>query len=179
MPRLLSPRPRVPRLRPPAAAPIATAAALAVAAVLTATPALAEGGGGAFAPPQDKVVQKECSACHMAYSPGMLPARSWRKIMADLGNHFGEDASLDKATTQHIADYLVAHAADAGGRRSWAMRGLKPTDVPLRITDTPWWVRAHWGEVPASAFKDPRVGSKANCAACHRGAAMGMFGEEE
>jgi Dihaem cytochrome c len=147
------------------------------AGLLDVPRAMAE-GGGQFPPPRDGVAMKECSACHMAFPPAMLPARSWHKLMAGLDNHFGENASLDPATAQHINDFLVANAADAGGRESRLLRGLDQADTPLRISEMPWWVRAHNGEVRPSAFKDPRVGSKANCTACHRGAAKGYYGDD-
>jgi hypothetical protein len=131
-----------------------------------------------FPPIRDTVVQTECSACHMAYPAGLLPARSWQAVMNGLKDHFGENASLDAATAKHIADYLVANAADARGRRSRVLRGLGASDVPLRISETPWWIAEHRGEVSPGAFEDPRVGSKANCAACHRGAVRGVFEDD-
>src|SRR4051812_22331997 len=72
--------------------------------------------------------KKECGACHMAFQPELLPARSWTALMAGLDNHFGENASLDAATSQAILAYLQAHAADVGGgyghHHNHALRGL-------------------------------------------------------
>jgi mono/diheme cytochrome c family protein len=31
--------------------------------------------------------KQECAACHMAYPPGLLPARSWTRIMSGLDKH--------------------------------------------------------------------------------------------
>lgn len=131
-----------------------------------------------FPPVRDATVQTECSACHIAYPAGLLPAGSWRALMAGLEDHFGENASLDEATAKHITDYLVANAADAGGERSGVLRGIPPGQTPLRISDTPWWIGEHRGEVRPGAFEDPRVGSKANCVACHRSAAQGVFEDD-
>ena len=39
------------------------------------------------------VYVEECSECHIAYSASMLPQRSWKKMMASLDDHFGENAS--------------------------------------------------------------------------------------
>jgi len=39
-------------------------------------------------------------------------------------------------------------------------------------------VREHRGEVRPGAFEDPRVKSKANCVACHRGAEMGSYDDD-
>ena len=40
------------------------------------------------------------------------------------------------------------------------------------------WIRAHREEVSPAAFASPKVKSKANCVACHAGAAKGMFGDD-
>ena len=121
---------------------------------------------------------KECGACHMAFPPQLLPARSWKKIMSGLSDHFGEDAELADATRAEITGYLVAHAADAPGTAdsSLLMRGVDPSAVPLRITQMPFWKAAH-SEVPASEFRNAQVKSAANCLACHRGGGEGESGE--
>jgi hypothetical protein len=113
-------------------------------------------------------VNKECGACHMAFQPLFLPARSWQAIMSDLSNHFGEDASItDPAVLKDITDYLVANAGDANGRTNGWLRRIPPDQTPLRITELEGWVRSHSEEVGAAAFA--KAGSKANCLFCHRG----------
>jgi hypothetical protein len=122
-------------------------------------------------------VKKECGACHMAFQPAFLPARSWEALMGDLPNHFGEDASLkDPALVKEITDYLVQNAGDAGGKSNNWVKRIAKTETPLRISETPGWVRAHSEEVGAAAWK--KAGSKANCVACHKGADVGNYGEE-
>ena len=130
-----------------------------------------------FPPVTDPTVEAECGACHMAFQPSMLPARSWRAVMAGLDDHFGENAVLDAATASLIEDRLVAGAADAGGRSSEVVYGLPADAVPLRISDTPWW-RGEHDEIRASAYDRPRVGSKANCVACHAAAARGIYEDD-
>jgi cytochrome c551/c552 len=152
---------------------------VALLCLAAAGPARAE--GGPTVPPIDNpVVQKECGACHMAYAPQMLPMRSWQAIMANLGDHFGENATLAASDGTAIAAYLVAHAGDApgtvNGRRF--MRGIPVDATPLRITDTRFWKRGH-SEISAASFAAPNVKSKANCVACHSAAAAGQYGEEE
>jgi cytochrome c551/c552 len=124
--------------------------------------------------------EKECGACHMAYPPQLLPARSWQKIMSGLSDHFGEDAELADATRAEITAYLVAHAADAPGTANgWVfLRGVDASAVPLRITQLPFWKAAH-SEIPASEFKSVRIKSAANCLACHRSGGQGESGESE
>ena len=162
----------------PAGAALTAAGAVIAGALLIGPRAIADGGEKSFRPVDDKTVQTECGACHMAFPAGMLPARSWQALMGNLKDHFGENAALDDATTKIVTDYLVANAADAGGRGARALRGV-PADAPtLRITEMPWWIREHRGEVRPGAFNDPRVKSKANCVACHRDAAKGYFGDD-
>ena len=140
------------------------AAALAAAA---AGAALADGDRRAPVPllPQ---YRSECAACHIAYPPGMLPAASWQRLMRNLPQHFGTDASLDAPTVQAISQWLVANAGTY--RR---VREEPPQD---RITRSAWFQRKH-DEVPAAAWKRPAVKSPANCAACHTTADQGVFDE--
>ena len=42
----------------------------------------------------DETTKAECSACHIAYPPRMLPVASWEALMAGLKTHFGEDDEL-------------------------------------------------------------------------------------
>ncbi len=114
--------------------------------------------------------QAECAACHIAYPPGLLGAKSWQHIMGDLSKHFGVDASLDVGSTKAISAWLVEHAG--AGRR------FNDTSPDNRITKSQWFVRQH-DEVSASVFKRVAVGSASNCAACHKRAADGNFSEHE
>jgi hypothetical protein len=150
------------------------AAALAMAIMLPVETASAD-SEARFRPVDNATIKAECGACHMAFPAGMLPAASWQKIMAGLPDHFGEDASLADPARRKITDWLVANAARPGSRLT---RDMPADGTVLRITDTPWWVREHRGEVRPGAFEDPKVGSKANCAACHRDAARGNFDDD-
>lgn len=132
--------------------------ALALLALLP-TPGRAASGGMAF--------RHECSACHMAYPPGLLPARSWRKLMAGLTNHFSEDASLDPATTRNITTYLVTHAADSPNGPPGVLDGLPATATPIRITDMPFWREIHPQLLEPGVGTGPGIRSAANCARCH------------
>ena len=139
-----------------------------------AIPALAE--SERYAPITHEATLKECSACHMVYQPEMLPARSWESLITGLSDHFGESAALDATVADDIKAYLVANAADAPGVKSRWTKGIAKTDTPLRISETPRFIRAH-GEVNPAAFKRKDIGSAANCAACHTGADKGLYTE--
>lgn len=112
--------------------------------------------------------QQECSACHVAYPAGMLPAASWEHVLGNLPRHYGTDASLDAATLQQLATWLAANAGTS------KHAGEAPPED--RITRSRWFVRKH-DEVPAAAWKRQAVKSAANCAACHAGAEQGDFNE--
>lgn len=137
----------------------------------------AQAGGGHYYPPvTDPLVKEECGSCHMAFSPAMLPASSWRRMMGDLKHHFGDDASLDPATAAKIGRYLEANAADAPRRHfnTKLLRGVSTDNAPLRITELPHWRKEH-REVPARDWARKEVGSKANCVACHTDAERGYY----
>lgn len=108
-----------------------------LAALLLAVPLAAD--ALRLAPVKDSAVANECSACHMLYPAGLLPARSWSAMIADLANHFGDNAELDAATAKRVADYLTANSADGVGVSGKVLRGLDPALVPKRITELPWW----------------------------------------
>ncbi len=114
------------------------------------------------------VWQAECGSCHVAYPPSLLPAASWRRVMAGLDKHFGTDASVDARTAAEIGAFLERNAGT--GKRA------RVEGAPLRISETPWFVRKH-DEVSAASWKNPRVKSAANCSACHPGAERGDFNE--
>ncbi|MFI5304301.1 MAG: diheme cytochrome c [Nitrospiria bacterium] len=122
---------------------------------------------------------KECSACHMAYQPELLPARSWKKLMDSLEEHFGDNAGLDAATRQEILKFLVSHSAESSkaeiSRRILA--SIPSNFIPLRISKTDYIIRKH-REVSPSVFKRKSIGSASNCAACHSTADNGNYDED-
>jgi mono/diheme cytochrome c family protein len=116
---------------------------------------------------------QECGACHVPYAPGLLPAASWHRLMANLPRHFGTDASLDTAAAREIEPWLVAHAGTLRGVRRDAT--LPPED---RISRADWFVRQH-REVPAATWRHAAVKSASNCAGCHPRADQGNFNEHD
>jgi hypothetical protein len=154
---------------------------LALTAYGLKTSMAASHGDDYFPPVTDKTTLDECSACHMAFPAGLLPARSWDRIMSDLGHHFGEDASLSADKTSEIRDYLVGHAADsryANMRMQRLASSIPYGSTPLRISELPYFHFIH-DEVPSYIWSRSEVGSKANCGACHIKADSGSFAERE
>lgn len=112
---------------------------------------------------------EECGSCHLAFPPALLPAPAWKNLMGTLDRHYGTDATLDDDTTAQLRIWLEQNAGY--GKRA---RQAPPEN---RITRADWFVRKHRGIDPA-VWKHESVASPANCAACHRDAAIGDFEEE-
>ena len=113
--------------------------------------------------------QQECAACHLAYPPGMLPAASWKRVMTGLPRHYGTDASLDPATVKELSTWLGANAG--------TYKRVSEEPPQDRITTSSWFERKH-REVAPQVWKRAAIGSRANCAACHTGAAKGDFEDD-
>ncbi|NVO13327.1 MAG: cytochrome C [Rhodoplanes sp.] len=146
--------------------------------VAIASPLVAD--GVRLEPVRDSVVAKECSACHMLYPAGLLPARSWRGMTSTLADHFGDNAALDDPTAARIAAYLAANAADAAARNRKMMRGLAADVTPARITELPWWTRKHERKDRVAPATLARKGAKfkGDCKACHDDAERGLFDDD-
>lgn len=121
----------------------------------------------------------ECGSCHMAYPPGMLPARSWDALLADLPHHFGDDATVAEPTRAALAAYATANAADVSNYRlSRVLARATEGTTPLRVSTIPDILSQH-DEIPKSWFAEPDIRSRANCVACHPNAKTGSFREGE
>lgn len=112
--------------------------------------------------------KSECGSCHIAYPPQLLPARSWRALMANLPDHFGVDASLDAKSLAEVSAFLEQNA---GRERD------SSAEPVLRITETRWFRHEHEEELAPTIWRHPKVKSAANCAACHTRAEQGDFSE--
>ncbi len=121
-------------------------------------------------PSQDPLYLEECGSCHMAYPRQLLPAQSWQKIMAGLTDHFGDNAELDPQATRYLTNYLTAN------KRDWSDSAAQ---TPLRITMQRYFIHEH-DEIPSRFIEaNDKVGSLAQCNACHRGAEQGEFDEDD
>ncbi|WP_345972154.1 cytochrome b/b6 domain-containing protein [Sulfurimonas diazotrophicus] len=117
----------------------------------------------------------ECAACHTLYPPSLLPGRSWRRLMADLENHFGDDASLEAAETQNILAYLVANAAEhATSEAAFKLSASMSNMDIIAVTQTPFWKKTH-RRIAADIFARDAVKGRANCKACHSDVERGLL----
>jgi Dihaem cytochrome c len=137
---------------------------------------------GGFAPASNPTYVNECGACHFVYLPGLLPARSWRAIMAKANNdHFGESLSLSPDVAREIEQYLASNAADRSNYRgaSAILYRLSDSATPSRITALPVMRQRHAVVRKLMAERQELVHSLTNCNACHEKAVTGSFAYEE
>jgi hypothetical protein len=127
----------------------------------------------------DAAYKKECGACHMAFPPQLLPARSWKRVMGSLDSHFGESAKLDAATHEKIGAYLASNSADrAHNAESMAiMASVGSADTPDRITKVPYIEGIHAAVLEPRWKGTPRPKTLAECSTCHYRAETGDFFE--
>lgn len=113
--------------------------------------------------------RRHCGDCHVPYHPGLLPERSWNRLMETLDVHFGVNATPDPESLAEIRAFLSNNAADRSPNAiSKAIAGsIAPSERPLRITATPWYRDTH---------RTVRAGADEHqCRNCHSGAADGRF----
>ena len=130
-------------------------------------------------PVKNSLYEQECSSCHFAYPPNLLPGQSWQKIMSTLDEHFGENAELDDSDRIAIQDYLLNNSADKSKtkRSKKIMRSYSASDASLRITELRYFKHEH-DEIPNRMVKDnPKVRSFSQCDSCHQDAKDGRFRE--
>lgn len=158
------------------------AAGLMVTGVLLAGSqfAMASGRGSDVAPVSNPKYAKECGSCHMAYQAGLLPQRSWRKLMETLHDHFGENAEVADADRQELTDYLVNNSAERDNHKRAAqfVHSIAKRDTPLRITKVPHFIREH-REVASKVRGSDKIKSLGQCEQCHQKASDGSYAESE
>ena len=120
--------------------------------------------------------REECGSCHLAFHPSLLPGRSWTRIMSEQKQHFGSDLALDAPTTTALLTFLVANSAEQRKTEPATKieLSIKVDATPLRITETPYWVKKH-RDITAAVWQSSKVKSRTNCAACHLDAEAGTF----
>ncbi len=117
---------------------------------------------------------QECGACHTLYPPFLLPSSSWKKIMANLENHFGDDASLEEDEKKAIESFLMRYSAEHSTKEAavYILKSIKPDTIA--ITKTPFWQKKH-ATIDKEIFNSKKVPSKANCKACHSDIEKGLI----
>ena len=133
-------------------------------------------------PALNETYREECGSCHFAYQPGLLPARSWEKLLTPeaLAKHFGENAELDEANLNSIRDYVLNQAADHSDYKlsKKVMAATRDGATPLRITELRFIARIHHGIPTEKIQGNPKVRSLSQCNACHTKAEQGIYLED-
>jgi len=112
--------------------------------------------------------KEECAACHMGYQAKFLPAKNWTKLMNNLENHFGVDATFDKMDEQKVLEYLKANSS----KRRYINEDI------IQITKLPFFKKEH-RKIPSRFIKQKEVRSLSNCKACHTKADIGSYRERD
>jgi len=125
---------------------------------------------------KNDVWEEACSECHLAFHPSLLPARSWKLMLEQQEDHFGDDLVLDEDTITELLNYANAYSADLEQTEpAWRMNSnIAANDTPLRITEVSYWKRKH-DEITDDVWKRDIIKSKTNCGACHLDAKQGTF----
>jgi hypothetical protein len=135
-------------------------------------------GEGYLNPVNNATYKEQCGACHFVYLPELLPSASWGKIMAGLGDHFGETIELDSDSQKIIGDYLKNNACEhSSAKRALQITRNLGSRTPLRITEIPYIQEEHH-ELTNDVLKRKSIGSLSNCSACHTTAEKGIFEDD-
>ena len=117
---------------------------------------------------------KECGACHSVHHPSLAPIATWTGLLAGLGDHFGETASLSPEVAAGIQSYLQSNSAEHWDTVAAHRLAASSQQEPLRITATDGWRKIHSG-IADVVFLSKAVAGKVNCGNCHGDASNGHF----
>jgi cytochrome b len=111
---------------------------------------------------------KECGSCHITYPPYLLPKESWKNMMGNLENHFGDDAYINEESNKNILTFLEQNSAENSTHQAAVkiLQSIKENSSTIAITKTPFWERKH-NDIDKDVFANDKIKSKANCKACH------------
>lgn len=127
----------------------------------------------------NETYETECGDCHLPFHPSLLSSDSWKQMMADLENHFGEDATLyDDATVVEITAYLTTFGGDKWDTEASNRFRIVDPKAPFQITATPYWIRKH-KDIDPEHFKLKKVAVKSNCGGCHTDHYSGRFDDQK
>ena len=128
---------------------------------------------------ENTLFYEECSSCHIIYPPFLLPKKSWTKMMENLENHFGDDASLEEEDKNLIKNYLVKNSSETSTKESayHITKSIKNSDI-IAITKTDYWKKRH-KKIDKEIFKSKEVSKISNCKACHKNFEQGLLNDRD
>ena len=133
------------------------------------------------APVNNQLYIKECGSCHFPYQAGLLPSNAWNKMMGNLDNHFGDDASLSAENFQTLSKYLNDNSAEKNmnyKRSNRIVSSIPVGQIPDSISTTPYMIKKH-KDIRKDLITQKEVKGLFNCIACHKTADKGMYGDRD
>lgn len=122
--------------------------------------------------------QEACGACHFPLQPALLPSRSWRLLLAGTQDHFDQSLDLEVEQLAEVETYLTANAAEyTPSELAQEIIDSVGSSTPLRVTDIPM-IRHEHRRLDPAVFQRPSVAGRADCQACHQGAAAGIYNDD-
>ena len=130
-------------------------------------------------PVDNEFYSEECGSCHFAYQPGLMPARSWQKIMTTLDDHFGDNAELETEEQQILMDYLIYNSAESSIYRHSTNvdKSIGWNQIPLRIAEIPYISFQHDDFMDDMIEHNPQIKSRSYCNDCHTKAKDGIYAD--
>lgn len=113
-----------------------------------------------------------CGSCHFPYQPGLLPGISWGKMMNNLDEHFGQTIKMTDVETRTMRRYLLDNSAGHVNDEisNQILQSLKYNPIPVRITQTPFFVSKHY------QFENKvKLKNMGQCDRCHQDAQQGFY----
>ncbi len=134
--------------------------------------------GSYLKPVNNPTYEAECGECHFLYQPELLPSASWKKILGQLDDHFGEEIELDPDSIIIISEYLTSNGAEnSRAKRAVKIMRSLGNDAPMRITEIPY-IREKHHELKPEVLKRESIGSLSNCNVCHTTAEKGIYEDD-
>ena len=130
-------------------------------------------------PVNNPTYETTCGECHFLYQPELLPFASWKKILDQLDDHFGEELEISPESEKIISGYLIANSAEKSSAKI-AVKIMKSigSQTPQRITEIPYIQKNHH-EISQEMIKRKSIGSLSNCLACHTTAERGLYDDDK
>ena len=126
---------------------------------------------------ESDIFVEECASCHILYPPHLLPQKAWNKMMDNLEEHFGDDASVDDSSNKIIRKYLLNNSSETSNKQA-SVYIMKEYMNEIAISDTSYWKDIH-KNINKKIFQSKKIRTKSNCKACHTNFENGLIENED
>jgi len=136
-------------------------------------------GNKKFSVVANDTYENACGSCHFAYHPGLLPSRSWVKIIDEENAHPGGPLSLDEKEKAEVKNYLTQNCAEnSQEKRAKKIMESVGSGTPVMISEISYIKHKHH-EIDQEVFARKAIGSRGNCIACHKNAESGVYEDDD